>query len=111
MKASNIKNIYKKINNILANLSAMDFWNANKNSTRARKGRWTKAGSERKWRPYTLSPETEEAMRMLSKIKLDMTRDDEAVVKGFIMRYFILEPEFESNPNFYLNKVMNENHE
>ena len=107
MKKETIKKLYKRVDNILSNLSAKDFWMVNKNSQRAINGRRTKTGKERKWNPYSLSEETEEARKVLSKIKLDMTKEDEAEIKGFIMRYFIMKPEFIDNPNFILDNTLN----
>lgn len=94
MEKETIKVLYNRVDNILANLSLKDWWNVNKNSPRAKNGKYTPTGKQRDWLPYSLSSETIEATEILKLIHEDMNKEDEEKVKAFIMKYRLLHPEY-----------------
>lgn len=103
MKKETIIKLYKRVNNILSNLSYKDFWNVNKNSTRAKLGQFTPKGKERKWIPYSLSQDTQEALDTLKLINNNMDFEAEWSVKKFIMKWRALKPEYLEDKNYYSN--------
>lgn len=95
-----VNTLYKRAENILANLSYEDFWKVNKNSPRVKKGKFTPSGKERKWLPYSLSEETLECKEIIQLILSDnITREQEEKIKGFILKYRLLKPEYLESKN------------
>lgn len=81
-----VSKLYKRVDNILANLAYQDWWNTNHHTNGKRKSK--------KHIPYSLSAETEEALEILKLINDNMNKEIEETVKGFIMRWRLLKPEY-----------------
>lgn len=89
------------LNNLVANLSFNDFWNINKNSTRARLGQYTPKGKERKWNSYSLSVETLDALRVRNLATLnEVPKRVEEEAKALLLKYA-----------FTNEKILLDNHE
>lgn len=81
-----INKLYRRVDNILANLAFNDWHNTNYLSNGKKK--------YKKNHPYSLSDETEEAREILHLIHNDMSKEDEETIKSFILKYRLLKPEY-----------------
>lgn len=81
-----INKLYHRVDNIIANLSYKDWYNTNYTSNGKKK--------YKKNHGYSLSFETLEALDVIKLIHNNMSRENEEIVKGFIMRYWRLKPEY-----------------
>lgn len=88
------ENNIKTLQAICSNLTNKDWYNANKNSTRAKFGKFTESGLERKWNTYSLSSNTLEAHGMLVKaVNKDISFDDIEIVKSYLLKIRMSQPE------------------
>ena len=77
---------------ILSNLSYKDFKQANPGCRIGRDGR-------RVHRAYSLSGETMEALEMLNRVtRMDITAEDEDIIKGFLLPYRVNRREYLIKP-------------
>lgn len=84
-----IKKLYNRVDNILANLAFKDYYNTNYNSNGKKKSK--------KHIPYSLSMDTLEALEILKLIHENMCRESEEIVKSFIMKYRLTNPDYLEN--------------
>ena len=88
------ENNIKELNIIISNLSNKDWYEANKNSARAKKGRYTPSGKERKWNSYSLSSNTIEAYDKLNiALKKNITNNEIKEVKSYLLKIKMCQPE------------------
>ena len=88
------ENNIKDLQMICSNLANKDWYNTNKNSARAKFGRFTATGKERKWESYSLSADTLEAREMLLlALNKDISKEDIVMVKEYLLKTKMLRSE------------------
>lgn len=102
-----VKVLYKRVDNILSNLSAQDWWRVNKNAPIVKKGEFTPSGRIRHYLPYSLSDETLQCLEILKLIKENMSKENEQLAKGLIMKYRLIAPKYIEDAHYYIKNRYN----